>query len=60
VGSFRLVLAAGVGLAGLAATGATAASTIAYTSLSPFSSHVWVMRGDGSEKDRLTSGSVVD
>jgi Tol biopolymer transport system component len=60
VGSFRLVLAAGVGVVGLAATGAAAASTIAYTSLGPSSSRVWVMRGDGSEKDRLTSGSVVD
>lgn len=24
------------------------------------SAHVWVMRGDGGEKDRLTSGSVDD
>ena len=58
--SSKALLAAGVGAAGLAAAGAAAASTIAYTSLGTTASHVRVMRGDGSRKERLTSGSVVD
>ena len=56
----KLVLAAVAGAAGLGAAGVADAATIAYTSLGPSSSHVWVMRGNGSEKDQLTTGSVVD
>ena len=55
-----MVLAAAAGAAGLGAAGVADTATIAYTSLDASSSHVWVMRGNGSEKDQLTTGSVVD
>ena len=55
-----VLLAAAAGAAALGTAGVAAASTIAYTSLGASSSHVWVMRGDGSGKERLTSGSVVN
>src|SRR5688500_8180554 len=57
--SHRLLPAA-VLAAGLAAAGVAAGSNVAYTSLGPSTSHVWVMEGDGSGKDRLTSGLVND
>lgn len=55
----RSCLAAALARA-LGQVGTAAAATVAYTSLGASSSHVWVMRGAGSEKKRLTSGSVVD
>jgi hypothetical protein len=59
-GTKRLLVLAAVA-AGLAAAGAAAgATTIAYSSQGATASHVWVMRGDGSQKDRLTSGAVDD
>ena len=60
MGRSKLVLAAVAAATGLGVAGAADAATIAYTSLGASSSHVWVMRGDGSEKEQLTSGSVVD
>ena len=48
--SHRLLAAAALA-AGLAAGGVAAASNVAYTSLGPSASHVWVMEGDGTDKD---------
>ena len=59
-GTKRLLVVA-AGAAGLATAGAAAGSTtIAYSSQGPSASHIWVMRGDGSQKERLTSGAVDD
>jgi len=60
VGRSKLVLAPLAGAVLLGAPGVADTSTIAYTSLGTFSSHVWVMRGNGNEKDQVTAGSVVD
>ena len=60
MGPLHRLLAAAALAAGLAAAGIAAASNVAYTSLGPSTSHVWVMEGDGSDKDRLTTGSVND
>ena len=49
MGRSKLV-AAGAVAAGLVTVGGAGAVTIAYTSLGASSSHVWVMRGDGSER----------
>jgi WD40-like Beta Propeller Repeat len=57
--SYRLLSAAALA-AGLVAAGIAAASNVAYTSLGASTSHVWVMEGDGTGKDQLTSGSVND
>ncbi|MGH3062262.1 MAG: TolB family protein, partial [Gaiellaceae bacterium] len=57
----KRLLALAVGTAGLALSGAAAgATTIAYSSQGSSASHIWVMRGDGSQKERLTSGSIDD
>jgi hypothetical protein len=49
------------GAAGLDAAGAAAgATTIAYSSQGASASHIWVMRGDGALKERLTSGAYDD
>ena len=61
-GSKRLltVTATAAGLCTGAVATPADGTTIAYTSQGATSSHVWVMRGDGTQKDRLTSGSVDD